>query len=612
MKTNYLLIILCCLSITCSFAQNGQPMFRGTLNKNGIYDGSDFNSIIGPRWKFKTSGAVRSTPTYFDGKVYVGSPEGKLYCLDAKTGKEIWAFAAPFAIHSTPCISGGKVLFTDKKNNLYSVQASTGKKLWQTDLKPDLPYAWGFDFYQSSPVVSNGTIFVGSGSGQVYALNESDGKVKWTSKATSLVRSTPTVYKDMVYFGDLDGRVFAVSAQTGEKKWTFITEGDTVDNVANGNDYRAVIASVAVENNVAVIGARDGYLYGLDATTGKRLWHFNYEGSWVLTSVAIKDNVVVTGTSDGRWVQAFDLTTGKEKWKYKTPSSVWGSQIIVGNTVVAPVNDGFIYILDFQTGKEKSRYRFGDRSAFSSPVFYNETLYIGNDDGYVSALATGNKQFSGRPVKKAVFYAADIMGGKYLRAGMNTVVRDYFVSEGYELLNEEKIAKFLTDNSNPNTSSVVVFAAGYFNEEISKGGYHNSILYNYLKNGGKVVVLGLNPAFHDFDFKNSTYKGVNYLKCDTLIGVSYKYNDLRSHYGNYPSLLTDDGKKWGITETIPVAMGPDAAQVTPLAIDENGRASYWVKNYGHRDGTGFVQFWVTPQTLNRLDEVRKVAEYGIN
>jgi len=596
-----------------AFAQNNPvvstSLFRGGPTKNGVYPGNDFNAITATKWQFKTGASVRSSPTFAQGMVYAGSADGTLYCLHAATGKKIWSFNAGSAIHSSPAVTAGKVIFTDKKNRLYALQKTTGVKIWQSDLQPDQPYAWGFDYYQSSPLVQAGTIYVGSGSGAVYALNEVDGKIKWRFASASLVRSSPTLYQNTLYFGDLSGKVYALNAQTGQKKWQFSTTGDTIRNEPLGNDYKAVMASVAIKDNIAVVGGRDGFLYAIDTQSGKEIWRRNYNGSWVISSVAIKDSLVVSGTSDGRVIHAFNLYSGREKWAYKTNTIVWSSPIIVGNTVVGVVNDGFIHCIDLLTGKEKSRYCFGDR-VFSSPSFADGVIYVGNDDGHISALQTGVKAVSGKPVKKAVFWTSDVMG-KYLRAGMSNLIRDYFVAEGYELLTEETLPAFLKTNSTPAVASVVVFAAGYFQQEIITGSYHNSVLYQYLMQGGKVVVLGTNPAFHRFDYPAKEYKGLDYLQADTLIGVKYPFNDLRSHYGLYSSVPTEQGKKWGLSQTIPAFAGVDTQQVTPLAIDENGKAVYWVKNYGHKEGTGFVQLWMQANMLHQLGEVRKIADYGI-
>lgn len=606
-------VAVLCLLPNLFFAQNTTlptvNAFRGGANKNGVYPGSDFNSISGTKWQFKTGAAVRSTPLVDQGKVYAGSVDGFLYCLDAESGKKIWAFNAGFAVNSSPAVSRDKVFFTNKKNQLFALNKATGQKIWQADLQSDLPYPWGFDYYQSSPLVHAGVVYVGSGSGAVFALNEADGKIKWSFKTASLVRSSPALAQNTLYFGDLSGKVYALDATTGQKKWQFATVGDTINNERFGNDFKAILASVSIKDNIAIIGGRDAYLYAINASTGQEIWRYNFNGSWVISSVAIKDSAVVTGTSDGRVVKAFNLYTGKEKWTYSTPTIVWSSPIIVGNKVAAVVNDGFVHILDLQSGAEKSRYRFGDR-VFSSPTIANGVIYVGNDDGNISALQTATKTSSGRPIKKAVFWTSDVMG-KYLRAGMSNLIRDYFVAEGYELLSEQTLPAFLQANSSPDIASVVVFATGYFQQEIIAGTYRNSVLYNYLNKGGKVVVLGTNPAFHRFDFEAKEYRGLSYMQADTLIGVKYPYNDLRSHYGLYSSIPTETGKKWGLTQTVSAFAGLDPAQVTPLALDENGKALYWVKNYGHREGTGFVQLWMQANTLHLLGEVRKIAEYGV-
>jgi outer membrane protein assembly factor BamB len=42
------------------------------------------------KWQFFTEGPVRFAPSFHDGKVYVGSDDGHLYCIDAATGKLVW------------------------------------------------------------------------------------------------------------------------------------------------------------------------------------------------------------------------------------------------------------------------------------------------------------------------------------------------------------------------------------------------------------------------------------------------------------------------------------------------------------------------------------------
>ncbi|MHC4172540.1 MAG: outer membrane protein assembly factor BamB family protein [Planctomycetota bacterium] len=46
------------------------------------------------RWAFFTQGPVRFAPTVYDGRVYVGSDDGYVYCLDTKDGSLVWKYRA--------------------------------------------------------------------------------------------------------------------------------------------------------------------------------------------------------------------------------------------------------------------------------------------------------------------------------------------------------------------------------------------------------------------------------------------------------------------------------------------------------------------------------------
>lgn len=50
---------------------------------------------------------------------------------------------------------------------------------------------------------------------------------------------------------------------------------------------------------------------------------------------------------------------------------------------------------------------------------------------------------------------------------------------------------------------------------------------------------------------------------------------------------------------------------TVLAVDENGMASSWVKNYGGPEGTGLVQLWLPRDRHADLFPVKLAAEFGI-
>ena len=68
----------------------GQLLFLGSQNDGSV---TAYDTTTGEeRWKFYTEGPVRCASACWRGKVYTGSDDGYLYCLDAQTGKVVWKF----------------------------------------------------------------------------------------------------------------------------------------------------------------------------------------------------------------------------------------------------------------------------------------------------------------------------------------------------------------------------------------------------------------------------------------------------------------------------------------------------------------------------------------
>jgi polyvinyl alcohol dehydrogenase (cytochrome) len=76
-----------------------------------------------------------SQPTVAGGRVFVGSQNGTVYSLDAKTGCIRWTFSAAGGVRTalTVAPAGGSrlvVYFGDTAANAYALDADTGKRLW--------------------------------------------------------------------------------------------------------------------------------------------------------------------------------------------------------------------------------------------------------------------------------------------------------------------------------------------------------------------------------------------------------------------------------------------------------------------------------------------------
>lgn len=255
-----------------------------------------------------------------------------------------------------------------------------------------------------SPAVSDGTVYVGSYDGNVYALDLSDGSKQWSFETGSEIRSSPAVVNDTVYIGSNDTNVYALNASDGTEKWRF----ETFDKVQS---------SPVVANNTVYIGSGDrsfieGMLYALDATEGTEKWKFEPDSA-VSTQPAVMDDTVYFGA---RGVYAVNAVEGTQKWKFTTGTGSGGNvRLTVANNTVYCTHGtdiGIVYAVDAKNGTEK--WRFGETGTmsgtdniteeFSQPTVANGMVYLAskntdvnsnrNENVYALDAADGDEQWA--------------------------------------------------------------------------------------------------------------------------------------------------------------------------------------------------------------------------
>ncbi len=137
------------------------------------------------------------------------------------------------------------------------------------------------------------------------------------------------------------GAALCLDPETGEEVWRF-------DDVKDG-----VLTSIAVSDNHAVFGSRDGACYALDATTGQLVWRADLEVP-LLSSPAIAAKHVMLGTDDGL-LFCLDLKDGHEVWSYDTNDDlmvfghgdgrIQSSPAVVQGQVIFGASNGSVYCL---------------------------------------------------------------------------------------------------------------------------------------------------------------------------------------------------------------------------------------------------------------------------
>jgi outer membrane protein assembly factor BamB len=391
----YLVIfVFCWMNIASgqSHSNSITSVFHGGAAHTGVYPGENYNSIGSLKWKFKSQGKIFSSPAVFNGIAYIGSADHNLYAIDVKTGKQLWKFTTGGAVHSSPAVNGNILCFGSFDGYYYSLNAKTGTLIWKFKtggeklvgakslwtMKPHDQYMNDlYDFFLSSPIFSgnNLTVYFGSSDGNVYALNVTNGKLKWAFKTKGLIHTTPALYNGKLYFGSWDTYFYAVDANSGKQLWKFKTGDQPVVHLLEG-----IQGSAACSNGMVYFGARDSYLYALNANTGKMAWKYSAQGSWILTTPAIQNGVVYTSTSDTYIFAALDAKTGKQKFSYKANGYLYSSAAIAGNTAYFGDFTGKLSAVNLKSGKLSGYFTTDSRNKNAAKLLKKDTL----DYNYIS------------------------------------------------------------------------------------------------------------------------------------------------------------------------------------------------------------------------------------
>jgi eukaryotic-like serine/threonine-protein kinase len=280
----------------------------------------------------------------------------------------------------------------------------------------------------SSPAVAGSTVYIGSNDRHLYALDRLSGRIRWSFDANSPVGSSPTVAGGLVAFTTADGHLYALDAGTGRVRWKLAT-GPTIPFPWGYESGDFWTSSPVFSDGLLMVGAGDGYLYAVDAGSGKVRWRLETAGR-IRSSPAIAHGAVFVGSADGRF-HAADLATGRERWHFDTEGhalesakfgfdrrTIQSSPVIAGDLVLFGARDGFLYALDRETGRQRWRYDYKVSWINGSPAVSDGVVYVGTSDAhFIQALdlATGTERW--RFEAKGIVWSSAAVAGDAVVVG---------------------------------------------------------------------------------------------------------------------------------------------------------------------------------------------------
>lgn len=257
------------------------------------------------------------------------------------------------------------------------------------DVKFPLHLSWvknvAGNLFMSSPIVYNGNVYVATvdeelrGEGAVIGLDGKTGEQLWRYQTRNSVKNTIVAEAGNIYAQDAEGYLYAINAKTGKLSWEKQLEFDHLPVIIEG------------------LASKDGILYAgtgkvlgaYDAKSGEPIWTNN---SWsqnqgATSSISVNDDVLLMGA---QWSALFghDAKTGEKLWSLsKYGLSNRGATPALYGDVAYLLSSNSLFILDAKRGeillKKELPYNV---DATSTPLVTEKLIIFGTVDNGLIAL----------------------------------------------------------------------------------------------------------------------------------------------------------------------------------------------------------------------------------
>ena len=339
-------------------------------------------------WNYTTGGAVSSSPSIADGRVFFGSQDKNVYSLDARNGSFIWKFPTNSRIESSPAVSNGKVYIGPDDGNVYCLNANDGSLIWKKSAGGYIEANFAsLVRVQSSPTVVGGRVYVGSLDKNVYCLNAANGDIIWTYKTLGYITSSPAVVDGALYITSQEpdsGALYKLDASSGNFVWKkslpyYVTLG-------GGTDLHG---SPVVADGKVIVSSNMGAYYAINAATGETEWTFRDEAAReliVCSPVYYNGQVFLI---DKYSIVCVNAKNGQPLWSTFLNEELYVSPTYADGKLYVVTDQRSIYVLNATNGDKLSRFETSSNS-WSAASLYDGKLYVGNNNWNVYCLTDSN------------------------------------------------------------------------------------------------------------------------------------------------------------------------------------------------------------------------------
>lgn len=366
----------------------GNLVFSGTPRKTWSADAGTGSS---------KAGRVMAPPVIYDGRAYTLDASGLVRAFNLASGNRVWQtslvpeaeakagsgniFSLSFESSTKGGFGGGlaadngRLIAASGFGRVMALDPASGKMLWQKNLGTPL---------RAAPTAAGDRVFVLTMDGRFYCLSGVDGAELWTSRgipqqASRVLHTSPAVGDDVVVVPFPSGDLMAMNVTDGSPAWT--------ENLAKTRGFSQLesmsdAARPVIDNGVVYAVGHGGRMIATNATTGERVWSIDLAG--VQAPWVSGDSVFVVDTSGRLFAVARD--SGAIRWTTKLPGSkTWSGPTMAANVLWLVSDSGVLAGVDAMTGRVAAQQTIGSKM-FIQPVVAQGRMLLLTDSAELVAF----------------------------------------------------------------------------------------------------------------------------------------------------------------------------------------------------------------------------------
>jgi outer membrane protein assembly factor BamB len=332
---------------------------------------------------------VASSPMVEGTHLYYVSNRGVLFCLDIEGFRD--------GENDGP-VKDEKLISPQDADVIWSFDMMEEVGTYPHNLANSSPVVWGdLVFVSTSNGQDESHVNIPSPRAPaIIAVNKNTGKLVWEDNSVEdrILHgqwSTPSVGTIggvvQVVSAQGDGQVRGYEALSGKKLWEFDT--NPKDAVWPKTRNELIATPVIYQDRVYIANGQDpehgegtGHFYAIDATkrgditqTG-RIWHFDKLRRSISTA-AVLDGVVYISDFSG-FLYCLDANTGKEIWMHDLFAATWGSPFVADGKVYIGDEDGDVTVLAHSKEKKVLAEMNMGSSVYATPAPAHGALFLNN------------------------------------------------------------------------------------------------------------------------------------------------------------------------------------------------------------------------------------------